>query len=241
MHKDIFSSLNCDITKIIPSPDRKSVVRSLKRVSSSLMTCQKLYAKHFQRSEKQETDLFKQIMDQTLVLQEIKEKNLALEQGNARLEANVDKLLYQLRQKNIHEANLRKTFLAQKKELKALDDNKILKLENEVLRLKNSRSSENGKTKLDNEKLKETIKSINALHKDQVRMKDGRISELNATIKSLNTKITGLEKSLEGLQSKFTNFQRKSATDMAKLQHKKELIEIKDKKRETMQKRERER
>ena len=112
------------------------MVRSLKRVSSSLMTYQKLYAQHFQPSEKPETDLFKQIMDQTLVLQEIKEKNLALEQGNARLEANVDKLRYLLRQKNIHEANLQKTFLAQKKELKALDENKILKLENEILKLK---------------------------------------------------------------------------------------------------------
>ena len=72
-------------------------------------------------------------------------------------------------------------------------------------------------------------------------MKDGRITELNATIKSLNTKINGLEKSLESLQSKFTNFQRKSATDIAKLQHKKELIEIKDrKKRDTVEERKKE-
>ena len=104
------------------------------------MTCQKLYAQHFQRSEKQETDLFKQIMDQTLVLQETNKKNLALEQGNARLEANVDKLRYQLWQKNMHEGNLQKTFLAQKKELKALAENKILKLENEVLKLKSTKA-----------------------------------------------------------------------------------------------------
>ena len=71
-------------------------------------------------------------------------------------------------------------------------------------------------------------------------MKDGRISELNATIKSLKAKINGLEKSLERLQSKFTNFQRQSATDIAKLQHKKELIEIKDKKRDTAEKRKKE-
>ena len=73
-------------------------------------------------------------------------------------------------------------------------------------------------------------------------MKDGRISGLNATIKSLNTKINGLEKSLERLQSKFATFQCQSATDIAKLQHKKELIEIKDqKKRDTMEQRKKER
>ena len=83
--------------------------------------------------------MFIQIMDQTIVLQETNEKNLALEQGNARLEANVAKFRYQLWQKNMHEANLQKTFLAQKKELKTLAQNKILKLENEVLKLKKVR------------------------------------------------------------------------------------------------------
>ena len=65
-------------------------------------------------------------------------------------------------------------------------------------------------------------------------MKDGRISEINTTIKSLNTIVNGLEKSLERLQSKFAVFQRQSATDITKLQHKKELIKIKDKKRGTL-------
>ena len=103
------------------------------------------------------------------------------------------------------------------------------------------KTAESGKTKLDNKKLKETLKSVKALHRGQVRMKDGRLTELNATIKSLNAKINCLEKSLESLQSKFTNFQRKSATDMAKLQHTKELIEIKDKKkRDTVEKRKKE-
>ena len=36
---------------------------------------------------------------------------------------------------------------------------------------------------LDNEELKESIKSIKILHKDQIWMKDVRISELNSTIK----------------------------------------------------------
>ena len=121
----------------------------------------------------------------------------------------------------MHEGNLWKTFLTQKKELKALAENKILKLENEVLKLKSTKAEGNEKLKLDNEKMKETIKSIKTLHRDQIRMKDGRISELNATTKSLKTKVNGMEKSLERLQSKFATFQHQSATNIAKLQHKK--------------------
>ena len=157
-----------------------------------------------------------------MVQQETNERNLALERGNARLEVNVDKLRYQLQQKNIHEANL-----------------KSLKLENELLKSRNTKTSGNEKTKLDNEKLKETIKSIKTLHRDQIRMKDARISKLNSTIKSLKTIVNGLEKSLDRLQFKFMNFQRQSATNITKLQHKKELIEIKDQKkreRESMDK-----
>ena len=84
--KDIFSALNCDITKILPSTDRKSIVRSLKKLSTSLMTLQKLYAEHFKRYEKQETDMFNQLMHQNMVQQDTIERNLALEQGNAKLE-----------------------------------------------------------------------------------------------------------------------------------------------------------
>ena len=50
--KDIVSSLNCKVTDLLPSPNQKSIVSSLKRVSTSLMTCQKLYAEHFSRYEK---------------------------------------------------------------------------------------------------------------------------------------------------------------------------------------------
>ena len=39
---DIFSTLDYKITEILSSPERKSVVSSLKKVSASLMTCQKL-------------------------------------------------------------------------------------------------------------------------------------------------------------------------------------------------------
>ena len=45
--KDIVSSLNCKVTDLLPSPDRKFFVTSLKRVTTSLMTCQKLYLEHF--------------------------------------------------------------------------------------------------------------------------------------------------------------------------------------------------
>ena len=58
---DIFSSLNCKMTEILISPEQKSVVTSLKRVSDSLMTCQKLYAKRFDRYEKKETQIFNEI------------------------------------------------------------------------------------------------------------------------------------------------------------------------------------
>ena len=59
---DIFSTLNCKITEILSSPERKSVVSSLKKVSASLMTCQKLYASHTKRYEKQEIEMFEHIM-----------------------------------------------------------------------------------------------------------------------------------------------------------------------------------
>ena len=171
-------------------------------------------------------------MHLNMVEQETCERNRSLEQGNARLEANVEKLRFQLQQKNIHEGNLRKTFLAQKKELKAVDENKILKLENKFLKVKSLKASSKETTKSDNEKLKETIKSIKVLHKDLIWNKDVRISELNATIKSKKTKLKGHEKSLEKFNSKFAGFQRQSANSMAKLEHKKEPMEIKDQKKQ---------
>ena len=44
---NIFSKLNCKITEILSSPERKSVFSSLKKVSAAMMTCQNLYASHF--------------------------------------------------------------------------------------------------------------------------------------------------------------------------------------------------
>ncbi len=60
-------------------------------------------------------------------------------------------------------------------------------------------------------------------------MKDSRIIEQNSTIKTLKNKVNTLEKSLAKLNSKFTIFQCKSVTNIVHLEHKKELIEIKDK------------
>ena len=71
--------------------------------------------------------------------QDLSEKNLQLETQVAKLEANVDKLRLQLRQKNMHEADLRKTFSAQKREQKALSENTILKLEQDLLKVKNDK------------------------------------------------------------------------------------------------------
>ena len=77
--KDVFSLLNCKVTDLLSSPDRKSIVASLKRVSTSLKICQKIYSEHFDRCLKQEIDMFNQIMNMKLLEQETSEKNLKLE------------------------------------------------------------------------------------------------------------------------------------------------------------------
>ena len=116
--KDIFSLLNYKVTDLISSSDRKSIVTSLKRLSPSLMTCQKLYSEHYDWYGKQEIEMFNQMMNLKLLEQKTSEKNLQLETQVARLEGSVDKLWYQLHQKNIHEADLCKTYSAQKREQK---------------------------------------------------------------------------------------------------------------------------
>ena len=67
---------------------------------------------------------------------------------------------------------------------------------------------------------------MKTLHKDQLRLKDARISDQNSTIKSLRTKLKTVEKSEANLQAKFFNFQQQSIATLAKKEHKKELIEI---------------
>ena len=64
--------------------------------------------------------MFNQIMKLKMLEQETSEKNLKLETQVARLEATVDKLSHQLCQKNMHKADLHKTYSAQKREQKAL-------------------------------------------------------------------------------------------------------------------------
>ena len=53
-------------------------MKSLKRVSSSLMTFQKLYASNFMRYEKQEVEMFNQIMSLKMIEQDYTKKNLDL-------------------------------------------------------------------------------------------------------------------------------------------------------------------
>ena len=119
--------------------------------------------------------------------------------------------------------------MAQKKELKTLNKNKILKLESDIVKLKSSATNGENNKKLENDKLKESLRSNEALHKDQLRIKDVLIIDQNSTIKSLNVIIINLEKIIKKLSSKFVDYQLQSASNLAKLEWKKELIEIKEK------------
>ncbi len=196
-----------------------------------MMTCQKLYTKHFARYEKQETSISNKVMHLKFIQQELTEKNLSLEQQFCELHSEINKLCYWLHQKNLHKSNLRRTYLSEKKEIIAFDKNKILKMENELMKLKNMDSQRKDTTKLDNNKLKENIKSLKILHKDQLKLKDARIADLNSTIKSFKSKITALEKSEAKLQAKFVDFQRQLSRNMAKLEYRKELFHIKKQKK----------
>ena len=63
-----------------------------------------------------------------------------------------------------------------------------------------------------------------------------------STIKSLQRKISALEKSEAKITTQFAEFQHQSVSNIAKLEHKKELIEIKEKKKkesENLKRRER--
>ncbi len=64
---------------------------------------------------------------------------------------------------------------------------------------------------LENDKLKESLRSTKALHKDQLQIKEVLISDQNSTIKSLNGKIINLEKTIKKLSSKFVDYQQQSA------------------------------
>ena len=57
--------------------------------------------------------------------QSISEKNVYLETQVAKLNCDVAKLRFQLRQKNTHEASLQRMYGAEKKELKALEDMRV--------------------------------------------------------------------------------------------------------------------
>ena len=80
------------ITEILNEKERKSVVASLKKISACLMTSQKMYAKHFASYEKQQHETFADYLKLTMLQQETGEKNVILNEQNAKLEATVDKL-----------------------------------------------------------------------------------------------------------------------------------------------------
>ena len=131
--------------------------------------------------------------------------------------------------------HLKKTSFSQKREQKATDENKILKLEKALMKLKGTKSAntEAAKLKLEIDKLKESLKSCRTLHREQIQMKDGRISDQQATIRSQNSKTNTLKKSLSKLQLQFNDFQHQSAVDLVKLSRQKELVEIRDKKKKS--------
>ena len=163
----------------------------------------------------QETKMLNKIMNLKMIKQEYSNKKLDLNIDVAKLKAEVEKLCFQIRQKNVHKSNLRKSLLSQKKELKTLNKNMILKLESENIKLKSSATDGKNSKKLENDKLKDTIRSTKALHKDQLQIKEVLISDQNSTIKSLNAKIINLEKTTEKLNSKFVNYQHQSASNSA--------------------------
>ena len=79
------------------------------------MTYQKLYTSHFICYEKQIVDMFDHIMLLKL-LERSTSKKVDLETQGAKLNCDVSKLCFQLRQKITHGASLRHIYLAEKTE-----------------------------------------------------------------------------------------------------------------------------
>lgn len=100
--------------------------------------------------------MFDHIMQLKLLEQQTNEKNVQLETQVERLDATINKLCYQLQQKHVHEADLRKTYSSQKKEQNVLAENTVLKLEQELMKIKNLKPSKKDSSRLENEKLKES-------------------------------------------------------------------------------------
>ena len=90
----MFSSLSYKIIEILSSPERNLIITSLKKLSSSLMPCQKLYSTPVNHSEKQVARIFDQIMHLKMLEQETSEKNLLQGKDIAKLEATIDRLCY---------------------------------------------------------------------------------------------------------------------------------------------------
>ena len=99
----------------------------------------------------------------------------------------------------------------------------------ELMKLKNTNTASKDATKLENDKLKENIRSLKILHKEQLRLNTARLSDQNLTIKSLQRKISALGKSEAKIATQFAEFQRQSVSNIAKLEQKKELTFVLEK------------
>ena len=132
--------------------------------------------------------MFDHILKLKSLEQSTSEKNVGLETQVGKLNCDIEKLRYQLRQKNTHKGSTRQMYLAEKNELKALQDVLVLKLEKELIQLKKEKAEGENTTRLENINLKENAKPLKTLHKDQLCRKDAWFSDQNSTIKSLRAK-----------------------------------------------------
>ena len=71
----------------------------------------------------------------------------------------------------MYKADLSNIFLAQNKEQKALSEINVLKLEHELMKIKNSTASSKDSSKSENDKLNESLKPLKILHKEQLQLK----------------------------------------------------------------------
>ena len=84
--------------------------------------------------------MFNKIKYLTELEQQMREKNVSLENQAATLDNMVVNFVTNCGKK-IHEADLRKTYLAQKKSQKAIDESNVYKLEKELTKLKSEKSA----------------------------------------------------------------------------------------------------
>ena len=104
-----------------------------------------------------------------------------------------------------------------------------MKLKKEVIQLKKEIAEGKNTTKLENNNLKESMKTMKTIPRDKLCLNGACISDQNSTIKSLRAKLKTVKKSETSPQAKLFNFQQQSIATLAKKELKKELIEIREK------------